>query len=85
MQNTMTGTAMTMTRASGRTTPRWTLTVVVVVLRASVIRFNCCLLVRAPGRFASPSASESDYDLDFFSCSAIKASRVSMMFEIAMS
>jgi hypothetical protein len=40
MQKSVTGTAMTMTRASGKTTPRWTLTMVVVVVKDSSTAFN---------------------------------------------
>jgi hypothetical protein len=44
MQKTVTGTTMMMTRASGSTTPRWTLTMVVVVVKASINPLNATLL-----------------------------------------
>lgn len=83
MQNTITGTAMTITRASGRTTPRWTLATVVVVLKASIIELNFPLL-------AAPVDSvlvrtDGDYGDVFFSCWAMSVSRRSRMFEIATS
>jgi len=54
MQKTTTGTAMTMTRASGNTTPRWTLTMVVVVVKASINPLNCdvSFYVVGPARLA---------------------------------
>ncbi len=56
MQKTVTGTTMMMMRASGSTTPRWTLTMVVVVLKASINPVNATHSLREPAhpeRFGS--------------------------------
>ena len=80
MQKTVTGTAMTMTRASGSTTPRWTLTMVVVVVKASMIALNSSFSLRV-----DDSAAQDGNYCAFFSCWAINVSRRSRMLEIARS
>jgi hypothetical protein len=76
MQNTVTGTTMMMKRATGSTAPRWTLTIVVVVLNASSTPLNLTI------SFDCAGDGPVDY-WDFFSCCAINNSRRSMMSEIA--
>jgi len=83
MHKTVTGTAMTMTRASGSTAPRWTLTMVVVVVKASMIALNCTISLRV-GDSAAQDEPRVDY-CAFFSCWAINVSRRSRIFEIARS
>jgi len=73
MQKTVTGTAITMTRASGSTTPRWTLTMVVVVVKASMNPLNSTVSLRVDDS-AAEDEPRGNY-CDFFSGWAINVSR----------